>query len=43
MQGRSIGIRELGAQLAYFDKGEYAQLVSTDGFDIHTHNSRFLL
>ena len=30
----------LGAQLAYFDGGEYAKLVSTEGFDIHTHNAK---
>ena len=35
-----LELRALGAQLAYFDKGEYAQLVSTDGFDIHTHNAK---
>ena len=26
--------------MAYFDGGEYAKLVSTDGFDIHTHNAK---
>lgn len=35
-----LELRALGAWLAYFDGGEYAQLVSTDGFDIHTHNAR---
>jgi DNA polymerase I-like protein with 3'-5' exonuclease and polymerase domains len=35
-----LELRALGAWLAYFDGGEYARLVSTDGFDIHTHNAR---
>lgn len=35
-----LELRALGAWLAYFDGGEYAQLVSTDGFDIHTYNAR---
>ena len=35
-----LELRGLGAQLAYFDGGEYAKLVSTDGFDIHTHNAK---
>ena len=35
-----LELRALGAQLAYFDGGEYAKLVSTDGFDIHTHNAK---
>ena len=35
-----LELRALGAWLAYFDDGEYARLVSTDGFDIHTHNAK---
>ena len=35
-----LELRALGAQLAYFDKGEYSKLVSTEGFDIHTHNAK---
>ena len=35
-----LELRALGAQLAYFDGGEYAKLVSTDAFDIHTHNAK---
>ena len=35
-----LELRGLGAQLAYFDGGEYASLVSTEGFDIHTHNAK---
>jgi DNA polymerase I-like protein with 3'-5' exonuclease and polymerase domains len=35
-----LELRALGAWLAYFDGGEYARLVSTDDFDIHTHNAR---
>ena len=35
-----LELRGLGAQLAYFDGGEYAKLVSTEGFDIHTHNAK---
>jgi len=35
-----LELRALGAWLAYFDDGEYAELVSTDGFDIHTHNAK---
>jgi DNA polymerase I-like protein with 3'-5' exonuclease and polymerase domains len=34
-----LELRALGAWLAYFDDGEYARLVSTEGFDIHTHNA----
>ena len=26
--------------LAYFDGGEYSKLVSTEDFDIHTHNAK---
>jgi DNA polymerase I-like protein with 3'-5' exonuclease and polymerase domains len=26
--------------LAHFDSGEYAKLVSTDGFDIHSYNAK---
>jgi len=35
-----LELRALGAMLAYFDGGEYAKLVSTDGFDIHTYNAK---
>jgi len=35
-----LELRALGAQLAYFDGGEYAKLVSTNDFDIHTHNAQ---
>ena len=35
-----LELRALGAQLAYFDGGEYAKLVSNDGFDIHTYNAQ---
>jgi len=35
-----LELRALGAQLAYFDGGEYAKLVSNEGFDIHTHNAQ---
>ena len=36
-----LELRALGAQLAHFDGGEYAGLVSTDGvFDIHTYNAK---
>ena len=35
-----LELRALGAQLAYFDDGEYAKLVSIDDFDIHTHNAK---
>jgi DNA polymerase I-like protein with 3'-5' exonuclease and polymerase domains len=35
-----LELRALGAQLAYFDNGEYAKLVSTPQFDIHTHNAK---
>ena len=35
-----LELRALGAQLAYFDGGEYAKLVSTDDFDIHTYNAK---
>ena len=35
-----LELRALGAWLAYFDGGEYARLVSTADFDIHTHNAR---
>mgnify|MGYP003135014202 CR=1 FL=1 len=35
-----LELRALGAQLAYFDEGEYAKLVSTEGFDIHTYNAQ---
>lgn len=35
-----LELRALGAWLAHFDGGEYARLVSTDGFDIHTYNAK---
>jgi DNA polymerase I-like protein with 3'-5' exonuclease and polymerase domains len=35
-----LELRALGAWLAHFDGGEYAKLVSTDGFDIHTYNAK---
>jgi len=35
-----LELRALGAQLAYFDEGEYAKLVSTADFDIHTYNAK---
>jgi DNA polymerase I-like protein with 3'-5' exonuclease and polymerase domains len=35
-----LELRALGSWLAYFDDGEYARLVSTEGFDIHTHNAK---
>lgn len=35
-----LELRALGAWLAYYDGGQYARLVSTEGFDIHTHNAR---
>jgi len=35
-----LELRALGAWLAYFDGGQYAQLVSNDGFDIHTYNAQ---
>lgn len=35
-----LELRALGAWLAYFDSGEYARLVSTEGFDIHTYNAK---
>lgn len=35
-----LELRALGAWLAHFDGGEYAKLVSTDGFDVHTYNAR---
>ena len=35
-----LELRGLGAMLAHFDDGEYARLVSTDGFDIHTYNAQ---
>ena len=35
-----LELRALGAQLAYFDGGEYAKLVSNEGFDIHTYNAK---
>ena len=40
MNASGLELRGLGAQLAYFDGGEYASLVSTEGFDIHTHNAK---
>ena len=35
-----LELRALGAQLAYFDGGEYSKLVSKEDFDIHTHNAK---
>lgn len=35
-----LELRALGAWLAHFDGGEYAKLVSNDGFDIHTYNAK---
>jgi len=35
-----LELRALAAWLAHFDGGEYAKLVSTDGFDIHTYNAK---
>ena len=35
-----LELRALGAWLAHFDGGEYAKLVSTAGFDIHTYNAK---
>lgn len=35
-----LELRALGAWLAHFDGGEYAQLVSNDGFDVHTYNAK---
>ena len=35
-----LELRALGAQLAFFDGGEYAKLVSKEDFDIHTHNAK---
>jgi DNA polymerase I len=34
-----LELRALGAWLAHFDDGEYAKLVSTESFDIHTYNA----
>ena len=36
----ALELRALGAWLAHFDSGEYAKLVSTDGFDIHSYNAK---
>lgn len=36
----ALELRALGAWLAHFDGGEYAKLVSTDGFDIHSYNAK---
>jgi DNA polymerase I len=35
-----LELRALGAWLAHFDDGEYAKLVSTESFDIHTYNAK---
>ena len=35
-----LELRALGAWLAHFDGGEYANLVSNAGFDIHTYNAK---
>ena len=37
---QDLNLRALGAQLAYFDGGEYSKLVSKEDFDIHTHNAK---
>ena len=36
----ALELRALGAWLAHFDGGEYARLVSTVGFDIHSYNAK---
>jgi hypothetical protein len=36
----ALELRALGAWLAHFDGGEYAKLVSTEGFDIHSFNAK---
>lgn len=36
----ALELRALGAWLAHFDGGEYAKLVSTEGFDIHSYNAK---
>lgn len=36
----ALELRALGAWLAHFDGGEYARLVSTEGFDIHSYNAK---
>ena len=36
----ALELRALGAWLAHFDGGEYARLVSTAGFDIHSYNAK---
>ena len=36
----ALELRALGAWLAHFDGGEYAKLVSTKGFDIHSYNAK---
>jgi DNA polymerase I-like protein with 3'-5' exonuclease and polymerase domains len=36
----ALELRALGAWLAHFDGGEYAKLVSTEGFDIHSYNAQ---
>ena len=36
----ALELRALGAWLAHFDDGEYARLVSTEGFDIHSYNAK---
>jgi DNA polymerase-1 len=35
-----LELRALGAWLAYYDNGEYANLVSNGGFDIHAYNAK---
>ena len=35
-----LELRALGAWLAHFDGGQYAKLVSTEDFDIHTYNAK---
>lgn len=36
----ALELRALGTWLAHFDGGEYARLVSTEGFDIHSFNAQ---
>jgi len=36
----ALELRALGAWLAHFDGGEYAKLVSTEGFDVHSYNAK---
>jgi len=36
----ALELRALGAWIAHFDGGEYAKLVSTEGFDVHSYNAK---